>query len=215
MPAQFPNESAEYRRARNALLQAEKDLRQQTEEVAALRRKLPEGGALREDYAFRSLTGASMSLSSLFGTHDTLAIYSLMYGPKATEPCPMCSAFLDGLNGQVAHLSRQMSVAVVAQNTPKALESLSARMGWGDLPLYSTQGCSYQADYLAETENGDQLPMLNLFRRGPGGITHFWGSEMFFEPSPWHPRHIDTLWPLWNMLDLTPQGRGEFMPTLR
>lgn len=215
MTVTLPNESPEYRAARNALLSAETELRSRIEEVANLRRSLPKGGAIPQDYAFRTERGAPAPLSSLFGSHDTLAIYSLMYGPDATTPCPMCSAFLDGMNGQVAHISQKISFVVAAQNTPEKLADLKTRMGWGDLPLLSAIGTNYQRDYLAEAADGSQLPILNVFQRDRDGIHHFWSSELFFEPSDWHPRHVDAAWPLWNVLDFTPQGRGDFFPSLR
>ncbi|WP_170335829.1 DUF899 family protein [Ruegeria arenilitoris] len=215
MPVSLPNESPEYRTARNRLLSAEAELRAKVEEVASLRRGLPNGGAVPQDYAFRSDRGAPTPLSALFGSHDTLAIYSLMYGPDAQAPCPMCSAFLDGLNGQVPHISQKIAFAVVAQNTCEKLAELKATMGWNDLPLYSALGTDYQRDYLAEAEDGSQLPILNVFQRNQNGINHFWSSELFFEPSDWHPRHVDAAWPLWNILDFTPHGRGDFFPSLR
>ncbi|NVO55887.1 DUF899 family protein [Rhodobacteraceae bacterium B1Z28] len=215
MPVSLPNESPEYRAARNRLLTAETELRAQVEKVATLRRGLPKGGILSEDYEFRALDGSSAPLSSLFGSHDTLVIYSLMYASDAKSPCPMCSAFLDGLNSQIAHLSQTTSIAVVAQNTPATLAALKTRMEWQELPLYSAMGTTYQRDYLAEMDDGSQLPILNVFHRDRDGVHHFWSSELFFEPSDWHPRHIDAAWPLWNILDFTPQGRGEFLPSLR
>ncbi len=215
MTVSLPNESPAYREARNRLLAAEVELRAKIEDVANLRRQLPSGGRIPQDYAFRNLQGDDAPLSSLFGSHDTLAIYSLMYGPNAELPCPMCSAFLDGLNGQVAHLSKKISFAVVAQNTPEKLAALKATMGWDDLPLFSALDTEYQRDYLAETDDGSQLPILNVFRRAQDGIHHFWSSELFFQPSDWHPRHVDAAWPLWNILDLTPEGRGDFFPALR
>ncbi len=215
MPVSLPNESPEYRTARNKLLTAEAELRARVEAVARLRRSLPKGGHPPTDYAFRSLDGKPARLSSLFGSHDTLAVYSLMYGPNAAQPCPMCSAFLDGLNSQIPHLSKKIGFAVVAENAPEKLKDLKARMGWADLPLYSALGTTYQSDYLAEAEDGSQLPILNIFQRDQDGIHHFWNSELFFEPSDWHPRHVDAAWPLWNVLDFTPDGRGDFFPSLR
>ncbi|WP_164661532.1 DUF899 family protein [Tropicibacter sp. Alg240-R139] len=214
MTLQFPNESRDYRAAREALLQAEIDLRSQIEKVAAKRRALPMGGVIPTDYAFRCLDGTRQPISTLFGDHDTLAIYSLMYGPKATGPCPMCSAFLDGMTGQISHIAKRMAVAVIAESSPKRLSSLCDQMAWQTLPLLSADGTSYQTDYLAQSPDGDQLPMLNVFVRNGDEIRHFWGSEMFYAPSDWHPRHIDALWPLWNLLDLTPSGRGDHMPSL-
>lgn len=213
MTVQFPNESPDYRDARDALLQAEIELRSQIEAVAAKRRALPIGGMIPTDYAFTNLDGAARPLSSLFGDHDTLAIYSLMYGPKATEPCPMCSAFLDGMTGQVSHVRKRMALAVVAESNPERLSALQRQMAWQDLTLLSADGTSYQTDYLAQSSDGGQLPMLNIFVRDGDEICHFWGSEMFFAPSNWHPRHVDAIWPLWNLLDLTPAGRGDHMPS--
>ncbi|MGR3617143.1 MAG: DUF899 family protein, partial [Paracoccaceae bacterium] len=187
----------------------------QVEAVARLRRNLPEGGVLPTDYTFRNTEGQATSLSSLFGEHDTLMIYSLMYGPNAARACPMCAAFLDGWRGQIGHLQDRVSFAVVAQNTPEKIKALQAEMGWQDLPMFSAENSSYQTDYLAQSQDGAQLPMLNVFQRENGVIRHFWGSEMFYEPSDWHPRHIDMQWSLWNMLDLTPQGREDHFPTLR
>lgn len=214
MPVSLPNESPQYRAARNTLLKAEAELRASVENVANLRRNLPKGGEIPQDYTFRSEQGEPVKLSSLFGSHDTLAIYSLMYGPEAQSPCPMCSAFLDGLNGQVTHISQNIAFAVVAQNTPEKLAVLKTKMGWSTLPLYSALGTDYQHDYLAQAEDGSQLPILNVFQRDRDSITHFWSSELFFEPSEWHPRHVDAAWPLWNILDFTPQGRGDFIPSL-
>lgn len=213
MSVSLPNESAAYRAARKNLLEAELALRAQTEEVARLRRALPSGGKIAENYIFRSTSGTAMSIQDLFGSRNTLAIYSLMYGPSAKKACPMCSAFLDGMRGQISHVEARMGFAVVAQSSPKRLAMLQAEKGWQDLPLYSAEATSYQRDYLAEDDGGAQLPMLHVFAKSKDGIRHFWGSEMFFEPSPWQPRHIDALWPMWNLFDLTPEGRGGHMPS--
>ena len=139
----FPNEDQGYRKARNDLLLAERDLRAKLEEVASARQQLPLGGAIKEDYVFaRQLDGTpgSVSLSDLFREgRRSLLVYSFMYGPDAQDPCPMCNVFVDG---------------------------------------------------------GD-------------GIRHCWASELFFVPFEGrHPRHVDLLWSLWNIFDLTPDGRG-------
>ena len=209
MPVAYPNESASYRTARNGLLAEEVALRAQVARVAEMRRNLPTGGPLKEDYAFTGLNGEIVSLSNLFsdGT-DTLAIYSLMFRPDADAPCPMCASLLDGLNGQANHIGQHMDIAIVAAATPEQLQSLGAQRDWGDLALLSAQDTSYQADYHGEMPDGAQIPMMNIFRKSPTSITHFWGSEGFFADVPGHPRHLDQLWPLWNMLDLTPAGRG-------
>src|SRR5664279_3855332 len=89
----FPNESSEYRSARNALLAEEIELRRHIEHVASQRRALPKGGKMPQDFEFFSEAGP-IRLSSLFGGKDTLMVYSMMYGPQRKSPCPMCTSFL-------------------------------------------------------------------------------------------------------------------------
>jgi predicted dithiol-disulfide oxidoreductase (DUF899 family) len=52
--------------------------------------------------------------------------------------------------------------------------------------------------------------MLNVFHRDADTIRHFWGSEIFYAPfDPGQgPCHVGTIEPLWNLFDLTPEGRG-------
>lgn len=209
MPVAYPNESPTYRAKRQALVTAERALRDQIESVAAQRRALPMGGELPQDYVFTGLDGAASALSSLFSPgKSTLAIYSLMFGTKADTPCPACSSVLDGLNGQVTHLQQHLDFAVVAMAPPEKLASLAKTRDWQNLQLYSAQNTRYQADYHGETADGSQIPMINIFEKQGDAIHHFWGSEAFFAPGDGHPRHVDLLWPLWNVLDLTPKGRG-------
>jgi predicted dithiol-disulfide oxidoreductase (DUF899 family) len=210
MTLSYPGESPAYRSARAALLKEEIALRAQSEKVAALRRSLPSGGAVATDYEFTDLKDRPVKLSSLFTTpRATLALYSLMYRPDADVPCPMCVSMLDGLVGQAEHIGQVIDLAVVSAATPAQLRALSELRGWGALRLISAAGNSYQTDYHGETADGAQLPMMNVFRKMDGAVTHFWGSEGFFADVPGHPRHVDQLWPLWNVLDLTPDGRGE------
>lgn len=211
MPITYPNESDAYRVARNRLLAAELALRQKVADVAAERRALPDGGPVTGSYQFTDMDNAPHPMTALFGRHDTLAIYSLMYGDD--DPCPMCCAMLDGLNGQAAHIEQSIALAVVARADPGPLKQLAATRSWTALSLYSTQD-EYQRDYHAEAADGTQLPILNVFRRDGSVVTHFWGSEGFFADVDGHPRHVDQIWPVWNMLDLTPSGRGDWMPSL-
>lgn len=214
----YPGESDAYRAARDRLLEAERALRRQTEEVAALRRALPEGGAVKEDYVFEegaadlsdATTVSKTRLSELFAAgRDTLVLYSLMYPPGGSA-CPMCTAFLDALDGNAVHLSQRINLAIVAKAPVETIRTYAASRGWTSLRLLSSGGNSYNTDYFAESPDGAQLPMLNVFRRGPDGIRHTYGSELFMIPSEpgQHPRHIDPMWPLWNVLDMTPDGRG-------
>lgn len=215
----FPNESAEYRAARDELLRAEIDLRRRTEEVAALRRQLPPGGALAEDYTFDEGAGGgsrTTRLSDLFVEgKDSLVVYSFMY-PPVGRPCPACTAFLDSLNANAPHLDEAINLAVVAKSPMPRIANWAASRGWDHLRLLSSAQNGYNADYHAESEDGSQWPVLNVFRKMPDGIYHTWCSELFFAPAEegQHPRHVDSLWPLWNMLDLTPGGRPDnWFPT--
>src|ERR1700730_8520249 len=92
-PVRFPNESADYRAARTALLAEEIELRRHIERVAAQRRALQPGGEVKGDYRFETEDGPS-DFSGLFRDKPTLAIYSYMFGPERERPCPMCTNLL-------------------------------------------------------------------------------------------------------------------------
>jgi predicted dithiol-disulfide oxidoreductase (DUF899 family) len=206
----FPNESAEYRAARERLLEAESELRDQTEAVAALRRELPPGGVVAQDYVFDGPDG-EVRFSELFGEHDTLVIYSFMF-PRALDddsPCPNCSSILESVEGAARHLAQRVSLAVVAKAPLPRLLEYGEHRGWRHLRLLSCAANDYNRDYQAEADDGSQLPMLNVFARRAGGLRHFWASELFAAPHPsgWGPRHVDSIWPIWSVLDVTPAGR--------
>jgi predicted dithiol-disulfide oxidoreductase (DUF899 family) len=212
----FPNESEEYRRARNELLEAEKDLRRKVEEVAAKRRKLPLGGKVQEDYVFDSPNG-EVKLSDLFGPkHTTLIIYSYMFGPPMENPCPSCTSILDALDGQVEHIKQRAAFGVVVKTSVDKVRAFAEKRGWRNLPFLSSAKNTFNRDYHAEREGGGQNPLLHVFTKSPPAIHHFWTSELLFpQPEPnQDPRHVDPIWPLWNVLDTTPEGRGEFHPKL-
>ena len=217
----FPGETPAYRSARAELLEAERALRRQVEAVAAQRRALPPGGALKKDYQF-SATGAggandSVQFHELFDDgKDTLVIYGFMYAGNGSNPCPMCSAFLDSFDGAASHIGQQINLAVVAKAPPAELQAYGEKRGWRQLRLYSSAGTNFNRDYLAEDESGDQLPMVNVFQKSGDTIRHRYASELFFagaEPGQ-NPRHVDMMWPLWQTLDLTPAGRGDWYPSL-
>jgi predicted dithiol-disulfide oxidoreductase (DUF899 family) len=206
----LPGESAEYRAARDRLLDAEIELRRQTEAVAAMRRELPPGGAVPQDYVFDG-EGGDIRFSELFGDHDTLVVYSFMF-PRTLEddnPCPSCSSIIDSLDGAARHLAQSISLAVVAKAAlPRVLDYAEHR-GWRNLRLLSSAGNDYNRDYHGETPDGSQTPVLNAFTRRDGEIRHFWASELMVAPRDpgQEPRHVDFIWPVWNVLDATPGGR--------
>ena len=206
----FPNESEEYRRARDQLLEAEKVLRRQLEQVAAQRRRLPRGGEVPEDYAFEGDEG-SVRLSQLFGRHGTLVAYSFMYGPKMAKACPSCTSIVDALDGEAPHILQRASFVVIVKVPLARMREHARSRGWSHARLLSSARNSYNRDYGAETADGSQVPMLNVFRKDGGKVRHFWGSELVdakTEDPSQDPRHVDAIWPLWNVLDVTPEGRG-------
>lgn len=211
----YPNETPEYRKAREELLDAEEALREQVERVAALRRSLPPGGEILEDYAFDELdaSGASrqVRLSELFEPgRDSLVIYGFMYGPAMERACPMCTSFLDSLDGAAPHVSQRVSLAVAARSPIERLGEFAHGRSWRNLRLVSSAHSDYPLHYGTEAPDGSQQPMMHVFERHGGRIHHFWGSELHDRPyANGSTRHIDLMWPLWNVLDVTREGRGE------
>ncbi len=232
MSITFPGESEEYRAARSRLLEQEIELRRAMERVAAARRELPPGGVVPEDYAFQG-AGADgaptdVRLSELFAPgRDSLVIYSMMFPrdpgddrpgpvggrtallPLAEAPCPSCAALLDQLDGAADHVSQLLNLVVVARSPLPRLLAFAQERGWRRLRLLSSVGNTYNHDYLGETAEGHQRPMLNVFRHDGETIRHFWGSELLYAPTDpgQDPRHVGTIEPVWNLFDLTPEGR--------
>jgi predicted dithiol-disulfide oxidoreductase (DUF899 family) len=235
----FPGESAEYRLARDRLLAAEIELRRTIERVAAQRRALPPGGAVPEDYVFEDAAGAGeVTFSQLLAPgQDTLVIYSFMFPrwsgdtrpgpavgetarlPLAETPCPSCTSILDSLDGAAPHLASKLSLVVAAKSDPARIRHFADERGWRHLRLMSSRNNTYNRDYHAEGPDGEQSPILNVFTRDGNGFRHRWATELMFAPREEgeEPRHVDSIWPIWNVLDLTPGGRGDdpYFPALR
>jgi predicted dithiol-disulfide oxidoreductase (DUF899 family) len=235
MSVRFPGESAEYRAARDRLLEQEVELRRATEAVAAARRELPPGGPVPEDYVFEAArvdgSPTAVRLSELFadGT-DSLVVYHFMFprgyrgdrpGPLSGEtarlpleegPCPSCVALLDQLDGAAGHAGQWINFAVVAKAPLDRLLTWGDERGWSNLRLLSSAGNTFSRDYLGETADGSPVPMLNVFEREGGKVHHFWGAELTYaplDPGQDH-RSVGTLEPLWNMFDLTREGRPDW-----
>jgi len=215
----FPGESAKYRAARDKLLKAELDLRRDLERVAALRRQLPQGGPVPQDYVFEegsadpadSESVHTVRMSELFVRPEaSLVVYSFMYGPKMEKACPMCTAMLDSLDGAAPHATQRINLVVVAKSPIQRIRAYARERGWRNLRLLSSANNSYNRDYHGESDNGAQWPSLNVFTRDDGAIHHSSCTELLFaasEPGQ-DGRHVDLIWPLWNLLDFTPEGRG-------
>ena len=218
MTIRFPGEGTDYRDARNQLLEAEMQLRKQLESVAALRRQLPPGGRIPEDYVFDDDNG-QVRLSQLFKSDQpTLILYNFMFGPAMAQPCTSCTSILDGLNGTAPHVMDRVPLAVVAKSPMPRIREFARERGWTNLRLVSSAHNTYNLDYHGELEDGSQMPMLNVFTKQDGAIHHFYGTELLYAPKEQGQdgRHVDLIWPLWNLFDLTPEGRGkQWYPKLK
>jgi predicted dithiol-disulfide oxidoreductase (DUF899 family) len=205
--AHYPNESAEYRAARNALLADEIELRRHIERVADQRRALPPGGRLVNDFEFISESGPT-SLPSLFGEKDTLMVYSMMYGPQRKAPCPSCTSFLSAWNGIAVNLRERVAIAVTARSPIERLLEYKRQRGFVNLPFASDLSGEYTRTYV-NPDDAD-VPGFSVFTRRDGVVRHFYSGEMsgtMADPGQ-DPRGAPDLDPLWLMLDLAPEGRG-------
>lgn len=211
----LPNESPEYRAARNKLLLEEKALREQVERVAALRRELPSGGEIREDYEFEEIdlsdgSTRAIRMSELFGDKSDLLAYSYMYGPEWESPCPSCTSFIDAVDVASRHVRQQAELVVIGKATATQLYDIAGKRGWTDLRLLSCEKNDYARDYNVQPgETSESLmPLMNVFQKEVDNIRHFWASELLWSPiDGGHPRHIDIAWPVWGLLDMTRSGR--------
>ncbi|MEM5343571.1 DUF899 domain-containing protein [Paraburkholderia azotifigens] len=207
----FPNESVEYRRARDALLAAEIELRRQIERVAEQRRALPPGGEVTGDYRFVGEAGP-VDFAGLFGDKDTLVIYSFMFGPQRERPCPMCTSLLGAWDGEARDIAQRIALAVVARSPIERLTAFKKERGWRDLRLYSDVNGAYSRDFGAISDDGGDDPAFQVFTRRDGTIRHFYASEMGFptaDPGQ-DPRGAPDLMPMWTIFDMTPEGRDPY-----
>jgi len=204
----YPNDSAEYRAARTALLAEEIELRRHLERVAAMRRALPPGGAAR-DYAFLDQEGRTVGLADLFGRHDTLVTYFWMFGPERERPCPMCTSFLGAVDIPLRDFGQRAAFAAIARSPVARQLAFARERGWRHLTFYATVGDDFARDYGGLADDGSEWPALDVWVREGRTVRHFWGSELGGTADPGQDaRGAPDPTPLWNLLDLTPGGRG-------
>jgi len=217
------NESDEYIGKREELRLAEIESMKLRERVAGLRRQLPQGPMV-EDYEFiegPTELGAGdtpvrkVRLSELFSAPNrSLVIYHLMYGKKQSNPCPMCTLWIDGYNGVAHQLARNLDFAIVAAADLPALRGHARRRGWSNLRLLGAGENTFKYDLGSEDREGNQDSTISVFTRDAAGtLRHFYSAH------PWlgaevRERGIDLLTPVYNMLDLTPQGRDDWYASL-
>ena len=209
----FPGESADYRRARNRLLQQEVRLRRQIEAVAGQRRELPLGGVVSTDYVFDS-AGGPVRMSDLFAAGKrSLFLYNFMFpeSPDSDAPCPSCTSIIDGVDGAARHVTQRLNLVVVAKAPLARFQAHAGNRGWRHVTLLSSANNTFNRDYLAEEANGQQWPLAHVFTKRGRKIHHAWSSELWFADADrgQDRRHVDFMWPVWSILDTTPEGRGK------
>jgi len=206
MESRYPNESVEYRQARDALSAEEEELIIRVKAIAERRRKLPLGGQLEEDYTFTWATdnrlGEPVQFGELFRDKTSLLFYSFMYGPSWDNPCPSCTSIVDGFDRMAYQVSQDAAFVVVGKAPAQKINEWAKKRGWNQIDLVSGYDCTFQADYGCQRDDERQYPKMNVFKKVDGSIFHFWGSEI---PT----NDIDMVWPYWNLMDLTPQGRPD------
>ena len=204
----YPNETKAYRDAREALLKEERELVEKTKAVAAKRRQLPLGGELKQDYVFQwaneGRVGQNVKFSELFGDRNTLLLYSFMFGPKWDKPCLSCTSLMDGFDRTWYQVSRDAAFVAIAKAPPERINAWAKERGWSQIPLISGYQSTFQADYQCQEGADDdmQLPVMLVFAKRDGKIFHFWATETT-------GNHVDTVWPYWNLMDFTPEGRPD------
>lgn len=223
-PTRLANESENYVSKREELRLAEIESMKSRERVAQLRRQLPEG-AVVDDYAFvegpAELDGGDaptqvVRLSQLFtAAKRSLVIYHFMYGKRQTSPCPMCTLLIDSLNGVAHHLGQNVDLAIVAAADPPALRKHARRQGWDNLRLLSTaEGSTFKYDLGSEDREGNQDSTISVFTRDAHGtLRHFYSAHPRMGPDI-KERGLDLLTPAYNVLDLVPEGRGDWYASL-
>ena len=217
-------ESAEYRKRREELHQAELELMQQRERVAEMRRAWPAGAAVREDYVFQEgptdLAAGDkpvrqVRLSQLFtAPNRSLVVYHFMYGKGQKKACPMCTMWIDGFNGVAHHLAENVDFAIAAAADLPTLREHGRRRGWRALRLLSCGDNSSKSDFASEDKDGNQHATITVFTRdADGNIRHFYTTHPNMSEEI-DQRGIDLLSPVWHVLDLTPEGRDDWYAEL-
>ncbi len=205
--------SSQHVEAREQLRLAEANLIERREAVAAMRRSLPPGPVV-EDYVFRSGSDEVRLSDQFTGSGRALIVFQLMYGKAQTQPCPMCTMWLDGLDGVALHLDENVDLVVVAAADFDPLLAHASSRGWRNLRLLSAGGSTFKFDMGSEDGDGNQQSAISVFEQEDGGtIRHTYTAYPQWSDTD-HQRGLDLLSPVWHMLDLAPEGRGDWYPSL-
>jgi predicted dithiol-disulfide oxidoreductase (DUF899 family) len=210
-------EKSDWITARRDLLEAEKLLQAAHDELAAKRRALPEY-QLDVEYEFLGEQGRE-SLLSLFGEHSQLLVYHFMYHPDWDEGCKSCSFWADSFDGAIVHLAaRDVAFAVISRGSLDKLLAYRQRLGWSfpwlssaDSPFNYDFDVSFTQEQMDDKQArynyrdganvGAEMPGVSVFRRDDAGTIYHTYSCF--------SRGLDTLNPVYQLLDLVPKGRDE------
>lgn len=204
-----PNASNDYRQAREKLYAAERNLIRQVEQVAEMRRALPQGPEV-PDYEFIGLDGP-VRLSQIFDSHlePYLVMYHVMYWADDDSFCPMCSGWIDALNGVTPHIIQRVNFVATSQAPPERLQQWARQRGWDHVPVLSDVGTQLADAISARDEDGDPVSTVAVFSKDGNTLRHVYTMHPDDVESG-NGRGIDLLNPVWHVFDLTPAGRGDF-----
>jgi predicted dithiol-disulfide oxidoreductase (DUF899 family) len=206
----FPGESADYTKARQALLQEEIEFRRHMTRLTEQRQALPEGPVIDKDYRFVDANGTELGLIDLFGDKPSLVTYFWMFGPQRARPCPMCTNFLGSVNGNAADIKQRTALKILGRSPVERQLAFAQERGWRDLDFVQTKGDDYARDLGLLQADGSEWPNLAVFRRDGDRVRLYWTSEMTMQMADpgQDPRGAPDIASLWTVLDLTPEGRG-------
>ena len=173
-------------------------------QIGELRKKMRDLQAAVEpepvqDYAFTTPDG-TVRLSQLFGRKDDLIVIHNM-----GSSCPHCTLWADGFNGLYEHLANRAAFALSSPDAPAAQKRFAQSRGWR-FPMVSHKGTSFAADMGYRSEDGGWMPGVSVFRREGGRILRV--ADTSFSPG-------DDFCALWHLLDLFPEGAGDWSPRFR
>jgi len=205
-PFTMPGANDGYHAARAALLDAEVDLRDHVERVAALRRALPAGPNV-PDYEF--FDGPErVKLSDLFADGKPyLVMYHFMYWQDDKEFCPMCSMWVDGWDGIAHHVAQRANIVASALAPVDVVQAWAKHRDWRRIRILADADATLARDTGAEDAKGDPQPTVLVMEKTDEGIRHLYTAHAEVKDGL---RGIDQLCPTWHILDLVPSGRGDW-----
>jgi predicted dithiol-disulfide oxidoreductase (DUF899 family) len=221
MPHHETGTEEEWLTVRRGLLEAEKDLFHQKDELARRRQDLP-WVAVEKEYVFETGDGTK-SLADLFDGRSQLLVYHFMFGfgynvDEQNPGCTGCSLVADHFDAAIPHLNGH-DVSLVAESLAPLdeLRPYKERMGWR-FPWVSSGDGDFKYDYGAafteeQQRNGadynfkhvDQPPWpqregMSAFALQDGVVHHTYST---------YDRGVEQFMGTFGYLDVAPLGRNE------